>query len=187
MENYLDTVQAQFANSPTILSLIDSFNQSVDPTALIDLFYDNIFNLDTAIGYGLDLWGRIVGVSRVLHVANGLFFGFQGAGTSVAAGFNQSPFFTGAGATSNYALDDDSFRTLIYAKALANISDGSIPSLNNILQTLFAGRGNAYVADGDLSMTYTFSFALTPVEYAIVATSGVLPQVSGVAVSYAHP
>ena len=67
------------------------------------------------------------------------------------------------------------------AKALFNVSDGSIPATNQILLNLF---GQGYVTDGlNLTMTYTFPTALTPVQYAIVLNSGVLPRPPGVSTS----
>jgi hypothetical protein len=49
---------------------------------------------------------------------------------------------------------------------------------------LFPGRGNCYVADNqNMQLTYTFQFALTPPEFAIVQTPGVLPAAAGVVVN----
>jgi hypothetical protein len=178
----LVTIQSEYANSPTIVSLIESFNDWLDPNANIDEFYDLVWNLDTAQGYGLDVWARIVGVGRVLNVATGEFFGFTGPSGASGDPYDQSPFYSGQATTSNFALSDDGFRVLILAKALANITDGSIPSINKILMTLFPGRGNAYVVDNaDMTMIYHFEFILTPVEAAIVSQSGALPKPAGVA------
>ena len=70
------------------------------------------------------------------------------------------------------------------AKALANICDGSIPATNQILINLF---GQGYVTDGlNLTMTYTFTAALTAQQLAI-ANSGVIPRPSGVAASVVNP
>lgn len=176
------TVISQYANSPTLQQLIQSFNGYLDQTANLVAFYDLIWNVATAQGYGLDVWGRIVGLGgRTLQISAGRYLGFEEATGVSADPFNQSPLYLGAPVTSNYALSDDDYRTLIYAKALANICDGSIPSINAILMTLFVGRGNAYVADsGGMAMVYTFNFALTPVEVAIISQSGVLPKPVGV-------
>jgi hypothetical protein len=88
--------------------------------------------------------------------------------------FNQSPFYSGAPLTTNFALSDDAFRVLIFAKALSNITDGSIKAINQLLINLFPGRGNAYVVDNlDMTMVYTFEFSLSTVEAAIMAQSGV--------------
>jgi hypothetical protein len=178
------TVLSQYANSPILTTLITDFFSYIDQSANIDAFFDLVMNIDTAQGYGLDLWGRIVGVTRVLQVSSVDYFGFnQQAPTVDTFGpGGASPFYQGQPATSNYPLSDASFRTLIFAKALANISDGSIKSINQLLLNLFPNRGNCYTTDGEnMTMTYTFQFVLTPVEAAIVSSSGVLPKPVGVA------
>lgn len=187
--DYQRTIISQFANSPVILQLLASYFAAIDPTGKFDEFFDKIWNVDTAEGYGLDVWGRIVGVVRNLAVQAGQFLGFEEANDPVnEAPFGQAPLYGAFNATSNFALSDSSFRLLILAKAAANICDGSIPAINKILMDLFPGRGNAYVVDnGGMSMTYAFSFVLTPVELAIVKTSGVLPKPAGVSVSVSGP
>jgi len=181
MQNVERTIISQYSNSPTIRALIAQWNDAIDPSAWIDSFYNNIWNVDTAQGIGLDIWGRIVGVGRILQIASAKFFGFDEATTLSADPFNQSPFYGGQQITSAYILSDSGYRTLIYAKALANISDNSVPSINRILMTLFSGRGNAYVIDNlDMTMAYAFSFTPTPVETSIIQQSGVLPRPSGV-------
>lgn len=204
-----ETVQSQYANSPVITQLLTQFASWIDQTRNFDDFFDLIFNVDTAIGYGLDVWGRIVGVNRILKVSNpGEYFGFEESGE--ASGFNQAPFYSGAPLTSNYILTDQAYRLLILVKAMANISQCSIPVLNQMLLSLFPNRGNCYVTEGEeevlwfgfeestdglgfnqapfysgqsisrMVMTYTFEFSLSPVELAIVKTSGVLPKPTGV-------
>lgn len=177
------TVLSQYANSPILLTIIDDFAQNVDATVDIDAFYDEVWNIATAQGWGLDVWGRIVGVQRTLNVSN-RYFGFEEMGEADADPFNQSPFYAGEPTTTNYALVDDAFRTLILAKALANISGGSIPEINRILQLLFPGRGNCFITDpADMTAVYTFEFQLSQVEFAIINQSGVLPKPTGVAVT----
>lgn len=176
-----ETIISQFANSDRITGLIEDWFQCLDITANLDQFYDLMFNVTTAQGYGLNVWGKIVGVSRTLQISDpGDYFGYKEA-LPTSAGFNQAPFFSGNALTNNFDLTDSAYRTLIYAKALANITDGSIPSINHILMLLFPGRGNCYCTDGlDMTMTYTFMFTLTPVELAIIGQSGALPKPTGV-------
>lgn len=181
------TVISQYANSPRILGLVDTFYAYIEPSQLIDQFYDDMWNIDTAVGYGLDVWGRIVGVNRVLQVSQTRFFGFNDTSLDFDP-WNVSPFFGGSDLTSNYRLTDEAYRQLILAKAIANITDGSIPSLNQLLQTLFAGQGKAYVTDdGGMTMSYTFEFIPTPVQVAILTNSGVFPNPTGVTVSLIIP
>jgi hypothetical protein len=184
MQNVEQTILSQYANSPVITQLISNFNDCIDPSANIDAFYNLLWNVDTAVGYGLDVWGRIVGLEngRLLKIpAEEIKFGFDEAGAASAAPFGQGVFYNGANVTENFLLPDDAFRTLILVKALSNISDGSIPSTNRLLQNLFAGRGRCYVTDlFNMHMRYVFEFFLTPVEMAIMTQSGALPRPTGV-------
>jgi hypothetical protein len=179
------TIISQYANSPALLSLIQSFSAWINPDVNITAFYRLIWDVDTAQGVGLDIWGRIVGVQRTLNVAPGKYFGFDEATNVSADPYDQSPFWSGGTTTSNFSLSDAAFRLLIFAKALLNITDGSIPSINQILLTLFPGRGNCYVTDGeDMTMSYTFSGFSPPLqlfEVAIVQQANVLPKPVGVA------
>ena len=177
------TVLAQYANSPILTAMILSYNAAVDMTENFDNFYDFMWNVLTAQGYGLDVWGRIVGVNRVLQFPAGeTFLGFNEADSWT--GFGQGGFYSGGGVTNNFVLSDNDFRTLILAKAAGNVCDGSIPAINEILLTLFAGRGKCFVADGlNMSLTYTFDFVLNAIENAIVNLSGVLPSPAGVIVN----
>lgn len=184
--NFWDTVISQYANSPILIQLISNFNQYIDQTKNFDAFFDLIWNVDTAQGYGLDVWGRIVGVTRIIQLPIvAKYFGFEEASAST---FGQDSFFVGIPLTNNFALSDDAFRKLIFAKALSNISDGSIPSINQILLNLFPNLGNCYVTDGNnMTITYTFQQRPTSVELAIIRQSGVLPKPVGVSVSVVSP
>lgn len=186
--DYQPTVISQYAGSSILLTLIDNFFQYIDQTENMDDFFDDIWNIVTAQGYGLDVWGRIVGVSRILEIPTGSFFGFEEAAGANTKGFNQAPFYAGTAFTTNYSLSDSDYRTLILAKAFANLSDGSIPSLNQLLLNLFPTEGNAYVTDGEnMTMAYTFDFTLTAVQLAIVTSSGVLPKPTGVSATIVSP
>ena len=179
-----DTLYSQYAYSPIIVQLIDYFSQWIDANSSIDSFYDQTWNIDTAVGYGLDVWGRIVGVTRTIPGSPSKYFGFEEAGDLSADPFNQSPFYSGQALTGNFTLSDDAFRQLILAKAAANIWDGSIMGLNLILRELFPGQV-CYVTDGlNLTMTYTFMFTLSAVQIAILENSGVLPRPCGVSATF---
>lgn len=180
------TVMSQYANSPRLMAMITSYNEAVDPTEWLDSFYDMIWNVKTAVGYGLDIWGAIVGANRAIAIPSPEeWFGFEGSDNF---GFNQAPFFSGADLTDNFLLSDDAFRLLILAKAATNICDGSIIATNQILMALFPGRGRCYVTDGqDMTMTYTFEFDLTSVEFAIVSQTNALPKPAGVAATVVVP
>lgn len=211
--DYRATIISQYANSPRITGLIDYFDAWIDQTDNFDDFFDKIMNIQSAEGYGLDVWGRIVGINRTLQVQQGFWFGFQEALPSSRT-FGEAALYSGQPLTSNYRLADQAYRQLILAKAKFNLSGGSITDINDILQYMFPHRGNAYVTEGGhvtpffgfnealpgsepfnsapffsgqafdrMIMTYTFKFQLSPLELAIVAQSGVLPKPTGVRAS----
>lgn len=167
-------------------------NQFIDPRANFQAFYDFVWNVDTAQDWGLDYWGRIV------YLPNGRFLQLGSAGQTLGysnadvppdwAPFNQGTFFTGTLNGTTFRLSDDAFRVLILAKALANITATTTPALNQLLRNLFPGRGRCYVIDrgqintavGGMNMSFVFEFVLTPVEYAILTQSGVMPHPAAV-------
>jgi len=128
---------------------------------------------------GADCWGDAV---HAISVTNGIM-GFNPGYLP----FNNAPFFHNTPSTSTYMLSDDYFRKVIKAKAFANIHPATIPNLNKMLSILFDGR-NCYVEDlGNMAMNFTFTFALTDIEYGIMVYSGIVPHPAGVTVSVVTP
>ena len=177
------TVLSQYANSPVLLRLIDKFAQWLDPAVRFDQFFTLLWNIDTAQGYGLDVWGRILGVNRVVQVPDGVYLGFESDDQAKPFGFGI--FYGGQRSTNNVALTDTAYRLVLLAKAALNITNASIPAINQILLNLF---GQGYVRDNeDMTMTYVFDTALSPLESAIVFQSGVLPKPCGVSFDVEQP
>jgi len=184
------TVISQYANSPTILALIENFAAYFDPVPNMTSFYNVMWNILTAEGFGLDIWGRILGVSRYLRLPNPPtgYFGFYDGGYDDTQPFNVAPFYGGTGSTETYELSDEAYLPLLMAKAFANICQTTIPVMNQLLQLLFPGAGNSYVVDlGNMQMQYVFDWQLSPTQYAIVLNSGVLPHPTGVSVAIVTP
>jgi len=155
-----DVITSQFGNSPIMDKLMVSTNEAIDQTLNFDAFFDAVVNVDTASGWGLDIWGRIVGIQRTVSVPSVApptpYFGWTQA---KQPGWSQgAPWYSGEGAAApiinSYVLSDSQFRRLIYAKALANISNGSIQSINKCLFTLFQGRGRCWVSLLASTQTY---------------------------------
>lgn len=179
------TIISQYAKSATIVQLVRNMNTYIDPRADFDAFYDFVWNVETAQGFGLDIWGRIVNIARELQIpVDPEYFGFSDA-LPGSYPFGERPFWDGTeGATNTYLLGDDAYRQLILVKALANISATNAPSMNQLLQNMFVGRGRCYVNDlGGMNLRYTFEFSLTPYEFAIMTQSGALPRPAGVGAS----
>ena len=198
MINWDETLLSQYVDSPTLVGLLQSFNDAVDPTINIANFYSNIWNIATAVGNGLDIWGQIVGVSRYLQVSATNYLGFEEAYTAPTAStgpqpFGQAPFGSGTVLTTTYTLADAQYRRLILVKAAANISNLSIPSINALLQAEFSTSdginpyGSAYVINsGSMSFQYHLTFVPSAVQIAIINNSGVFPRPAGVSVSLTY-
>ena len=155
MQNVEQTIISQYGNSATITKLIQNMNAYIDPTADIDGFYNTIWNVNTAEGIGLDIWGRIVGLPTGRFILT----------------------------TPATVLNDDQFRTLILLKSLSNISITSSPTFNQLLNNLFAGRGRCYASDqGGMQMRFTFEFILQPYELKIMSQPGIFLRPAGVQV-----
>lgn len=186
MNNHKQTIISQYGNSPRLLSMIQTMQDSIDPSADIDNFYNLVVDLDTAWGFGLDIWGRIVGVNRVLNVAPvGNYLGFKEGQTIVQdyQTFDHGVFYDGP-ETGAYVLSDDAFRLLIFVKALANISDGSPFTYNKLLSLLFNQKVYC-VETGPFAVTYIFEHTLEPYQVAILANNSVVPRPNGVTITIA--
>lgn len=205
MQNWEQTVLSQYGNSPILLALIEGMNDAIDPRANIDAFFQNVWNIDTAQGYGLDVWGRIVGITRYIQVPSNIdYFGFKTGGSPEhSLPFGSGVFYAGKNSTQTYALSDAAYRSLILFRAMVNIAAVNIPTLNRLINLLlggitglyvangyvldgyFSNRGGqqAYVVDlGNMQMRYVIGYSLNVYQSAIVNTPGVLPNPSGVKV-----
>lgn len=191
MTDYQRTVMRQYANSPSLGALLASFDEWVDPAKFTADFLRNVWDISTAVGFGLDIWGRILGQSRFLFVEQtpGDNFGFNinaNPGTQWQP-WDQAPWYNG-GSTGqvSFALEDEDYRQLLMVKAAANIASCDVPSINALLRAMFGARGRSYVSyDVTLPMqlTYHFEFVPTPAERSIVL-SGLFPRPAGAAVQY---
>lgn len=179
-------IPIQYRNSPVITALADFFAQYFDPSKTIDSFYDNIMNLDTANGYGLNVWGRIVGASRFVTIPalDVKFWGFNGTPNYP---FNQGIFYVGERTDSlapAYRLADPAYRTCIMLKAMLNICRMDARSINNVLNVVFAGRGDCFCVDnGDMTMDLDFQFYLEPWELAVLQSNEYCPKPAGVSLN----
>lgn len=185
MQDIQKTIIDQYANSPAICAIIEARDQSVDPSNLINQWYNNVWNIQTAIGYGLDVWGRIVGVDRTISLENAVYLGWAEAEDIDQDSFNNGIWYNGENSTSNVIATDNFYRQMIMAKAAANIWDGSITGLNKIMVSLFSQYGPAWIEDGeDMTMTYCFNFAPDLFITSVIQNSGILPRPSGVLTKY---
>ena len=97
----LRVIQSQYAGSPRLKSLTVTCWSLLNPESSIGLMYEHMIDPWTADGAGLDVWGRIVATARRIYAA----------GESVI-------------------LDDYTYRKYIFVKALFNLTNSSLASIN---------------------------------------------------------
>lgn len=154
------TIISQYANSATLVQMIENFRQQISPDADFQMFYDYIWNIDTAQGFGLDILGRIINLPRQI---------------TIPAIY---PFTVPAGA---FSMDDTQYRKALLLKALANISNSSAPEINRILMMMSDGRGNAFVRKlSTMYIQHVFYYAPEPYEYALILNDGLPVRPAGV-------
>lgn len=130
----------------------------INVSGFFDDYYENIFNINTADTFGLELWGRFFGVSRPHYYDEDL---------------GQEIFFT-----------DDQYRTVIKGRVMLMNSNCSIPSINAYTEYLFPGK-IVYTFDyQDMSLRMVFYYNPSLKERAIINLPGFLPRPAGVDINY---
>lgn len=178
----------------------------------------NAYSIDTAIGTQLDVIGKYVGVNRYFSEID-LQNYFALVTYAEHAGLPTSPPAFGLGTyatfsnydyngtlvyadlvTSQNALSDDNFRTLIKLAILRNNINFSDEEINAGMWSLFAGSIRPEETGNTMVMACFFNGAITTLTQAILA-KGLIPKPMGVrmlavtgisgdmfaAVTYAHP
>lgn len=179
MRNIGRTIIMQYLHSPSLLALIHGFNAAMDPEDWLQEFYRRVFDVDTAEGWGLDVWGRIVAIERTLEIegSDWLPLGFRGQD---CANFGHGPFYNKT-VSNNYVLQDNAYRLLIMLKAASNITDGTLASLNSIIGRLFTDQGrSAVVHVGTMKIRFLFYFSLEPFQRSLLLREDVPPKPAGV-------
>ncbi len=180
MEEILETIQSQYSASSRLVKLIEGINEIIDPKNDIELLYNELFNINTARGTSLDIWGKIVDSPRSIDVESEKFFGFNG---QELEGFNVHNFYV-YGLTERYEFSDEAYRELILLKSILNISSCDVESINKIFSVLFKDK-KAYVLEvGLMQVRFVFEYQLDEYEKAIFKDLNILPNSAGVGYEY---
>lgn len=157
-------ILTQYSGSPTITQLLSDFRDNIDPQADINLFIEKVMNIDTAEGIGLDILGRIIGMSRIVRYGG-----------------------------ETITLTDNLYRRLLMYKAFANISDSTMAMMNKMLNLLFgenlmfaknliveAQNGDEYYNSFPMHVRFTALRDLTEEEKILFALGATLNLSAGV-------
>lgn len=174
------TIMSQYANSPRLLHIIRTVASAIDPDRFTGDYYRLIMSIPTANSHGLDIWGRIVGISRSVAFPNpeGEYFGFEDGFYP----FNQRPFSSPGSESDTWELTNDAYRELILMKAMSNIVYATAPNINLLMRAMFDAPCY-FLITGHMEARYVFEFDLTPYQHHIIYNTDILPRPCGVLIS----
>lgn len=165
---------SQYANSPKYVSLYNGLTELFNNAKTIEDWFNVVYNLNTAEGFGLDIWGKILNQGRQ--------FSYDDNGTTVNVYLGGEQTVGGITYSADYM--ENMYRTVLFLKALSNVTNCSLASLNNLLQFYYKNRGVVYVMEyPPMEIKYIFEFYVSDLEKAIFIT-GIMPRPTGVGVSF---
>lgn len=143
------TVQSQYSASPRILALAGMYWDMLNPGSEIQAMLDDMLNPSTARGYGLDVWGRIVGIKRATVPVSGEYLAFDPDPMSNPDGnsWNNAPFNP---LTPQGLATDSVFRVYVMVKAMMNIGNGSLADINKYFSLMFPDSGIQVIHAGTM-------------------------------------
>lgn len=179
-----DTIQSQYACAPHITKLAQGFWRLIDPKSDIERFYELCFDIDTAQGVALDIWGRILGLPRSMQATTEVgvpYWGFHNkfANVTEVRGFNQAPFFYGA-QERHLELSDEAYRLMLKIKAMANISTGSLSDLNRMIAALLPHAQVQIYRTGPMTLKILATGNFTDYEQNLLVRGDLPPIPTGV-------
>ena len=154
----ISRLQDQYVGT-NIEDFIVRVNQYVDETvgSLINNFYSNVFNLDTATSYGLDVWGKLLNFPRIL-------------------GKKDDP-------SNTLTLEDDQYRIILMLIAIQMGKEPTIDNINENVARIFSILNiQSHIVDKqDMTfVTYAFTSAIPQWLYFVFNNYQILPRPMGV-------
>lgn len=187
----MDKRYIQFSTAPKINQLMDNLL----PLLTIDVleFQNTYFDINTCNSSGLDNWGRILDLSRVIQIsiATDGVFGFDednypipetGYPQNFDNGFFYNPDY--ADETIPYSMNDYEYRAALKFRYLALTTNLSVQSINRIMNFLLQEFNSDYkcivTQTAIMQLTYKFNFSLTLWQLSLFRNRNILPVPAGV-------
>ena len=169
---------SQYANSPKFVSLVSGLTDIFSNSQTLEDWYNVVFNIKTAEGFGLDIWGLILNQGRAFSYVDPI------------SGDTENVYLKGAQTVggSSYTSEqiEEIYRQVLFLKAMSNITNATLASLNKMLQFYYQARGRVYVINyGTMKIRYVFEFYVNNLEKAIF-TSDIMPRPTGVKSSFEY-
>lgn len=180
--NLLESLLWQYNEAETLESILQQKQDWTNENYVTfwEDWYNNVFNLETANDFGLDVWAKILDVNFVIPpgaVRNTNLFGF---GVENENFFN-SNFSPSGNEDTEYTTEQR--RLILRLTYIKYVSRGTVPETNKILTDFFGFK--VYILD-NLNMTGTVIFSQTVAEQEIeiLEKYDLIPRPAGVKIDY---
>lgn len=173
--DYLDLITPYHRGRPKYRQTVGAVVEPVADAQAVLSDLSLIFDLDAAIGVQLDHVGEWVGRSRYVNIPlASVWFSFDTEGLGWDHGIWKGEFDPDTGL---YALDDETYRSLLKLKIIANQWDGTIESIREPMERFFSGDGvYMYIEDRfDMSMIFGVSGRRPNAAFLALLTGGYIP------------
>lgn len=171
----------QYKNTIRLMKLIGGLLSLVQNELVLPLCkYQSQLNINNAVGFLLDRIGAIFGYARpFVDSGDFVYFGFDGNGL----GFDQAVFVPDGGSAAFIQIGDDPYRTLLKAWIGGLFTDGTVPSINKVIQLALGQQGGHVIDNGDMTATvYLYNKDINLLY--MIARTNVIPRPAGVAYTY---
>lgn len=164
MRDYTALVTPQHCKAERFIALLRTLTQPLAETAQQALTLHLAFSLDQATGVQLDTLGAWIGLSRYVKTPiKGVYFALD----TEAVGLDEGSWKRAYDADSGFTeLDDETYRTILRTKIIANHWDGTNEALAQIYQRV--------VPDGNVLIFFRDNQDMS---MDIYLTGGVIPEV----------
>lgn len=188
--------KAHFLNS-LLSAKFDFFKNSA--FGFFSDWYKDVFNLDTANAFGLEVWGRILGVKRPSSapqnyvVDNDNVLRFKNAnddswhsiwisGNPARLSVETNP--DNSGVQGAIPISDTMYRRCLKAKLFLLYSNYSVNDIDRYLKYLFP-NGGVYARDNlNMTMDIIFTYVPSDVELSVITFKDFSPRPAGVWLNY---
>lgn len=176
----------QYNNAPRLESILTQKQEWYDENQ--SLFWDDwvrdVFDLRTANAFGLKVWAIILGLPLTVSVGptevTAPAWGFG----ALRQNFTRGNF--GRSSSGSISLTLEQQRLVLRLRYFQLVGRCNVPEINKFMLAIFSSSGPVTVTDNnDMTMSYTFGFAIDSQLAFVLRNFDLLPRPSTVGIDYA--
>lgn len=183
----------QYDNAPYLNEVMDLFDSFVKENGenFWKKWESNVFNLKTANTFGLEVWGRILGVERTMLSPDN--FGIDNDGNLRLFNIGTRQWYLiwqanpqyrvsldGINQVSNIGISDETYRRVLLSRFFTYYMRGTLPEIQTYFELLFPESQVQVSSNNDMTYDIIFLNALSNEDFNVLTLDGIIPEVAGV-------